>query len=174
MINDSLVSLAFRQFASMIEIEKVLAEIASPNDLKVWFLRLPWDEKAFKVKDDRISTDVSDGSAGNWLARVCKDGPRLVLTPTVNVFSKGTVIAGARFWRHLTAALNQTYNGFQLGRTGGPLVPALAAAAGLGLDRWDKAHFHKWTRPPAPVVHQDDARNTEADYARQAYSMFYQ
>jgi len=173
MIRDSLVLLAFRQFASTIEIEKSLDGIAGLDDLKAWFLRLPWDEKAFKVQDDRTSTDRSDGSAGNWMARVCKDGPRLILTPTVNVFSAGTVVRGSRFWKRLTVALDQTYNGFHLDHPGGLFASSLAESAGTAFNRCNKAHFHLWTRAPAPPV-RDDHATAKAIQDRQTYSMFYQ
>lgn len=177
MIRNSLVPLAFRQFASTIEFERALGEIATHRDFKAWFLQLPWDEKAFKINDDLASTDTPNGSAGNWLARICKDGPRLILTPTVHVFGKGVTVGGGQFWKQLILALHQTHSAFRLDRghdrSGQFPTETGNDAAGIALHRWDKSHFHKWTRAPERP-HQDDGKTTGVSQARQAYSLFYQ
>ncbi len=173
MIRDSLISQAFRQFASMIDIDKELDEIASPDDLKAWFRRLPWDEKAFKVNDDRTSTDHGDGSAGNWLARICKEGPCLALTPTMNVVNKGAMVGGAQFWKRLALALHQTHNGFHLGRADKRSSRPSAESTGLALNHWNRSHFQKWTQAPERP-HRDDGNDSNVSDSRRAYSMFYQ
>ncbi len=172
MTRESLISLAFRQFATLIALDEAPEYCTDRDELKAHFARLPWDEKAFKVNDDRMSGADTDASSGNWMARVSKDGPSLILSPTMDVYSKRIVIAGSQFWKRLSAALDHAAPVPSARRAEGETE----AAPALALNRWNKFHFAKWTQAPNRSERDKTAASDGAkpSAARQAYSIFYQ
>lgn len=165
------VSAAFRQLISMMNLEEALEHIQGQSGLMAYFSSLPWDEKVFKVDTTR-AIGAHDASSGNWMARVSKEGPVLTLTPTIDVNRASETISGARFWRRLITAIEREHDAVHLERGRRP-----AAAIGRHDEpeahRWDQRHFLKWTRAPAHPARRDE-RSGATSSARQAYALFYQ
>ena len=163
MMKESLISLAFQQFVTITGFDTASAHIVGKAEMKVLFARLPWDEKAFKVDDARIASDTGDVSSGNWMARVSKDGPCLILTPTMDALGKRTIIGGSQFWKRLATASHHP--------PAPPVAtrPDVSPTQPLALDRWNKNHFAKWTDAPRPERDsKTDRASDEPSAARQA------
>jgi len=161
-----MIALAFRQLASMMDLENLLEHLEDQTGLKAYFSGLPWDEKVFKI--DGHGDASADASSGDWMARISKDGPCLTLSPTVDINARTEIISGHRFWRQLTATIQSEYNAAHLD---GRRRPAAAPAETLTGHRWDQRHFLNWTRRPAR-----DGRPTEhaTPTHRQLYALYYQ
>jgi len=172
MSTTEVVSAAFRQLVSMMNLDEMIETIHRPGGLMSHFSAQPWDEKVFKVGPARASGGF-DASSGTWMAHVTKEGPVLALTPTVDVSRPGETISGARFWRCLIATIESECQAGHRERG----RPRALAAADLPGDaetrRWDRRHFLKWTQAPAPGERKK-ARPGPSSVARQVYALFYQ
>ena len=169
MTTKRVVAAAFRQLASMMILEEALEHIHSQHAFKAYFSRLPWDEKVFKIAD--TGENSGDASCGNWMARISKDGPRLTLSPTIDITKPPQTITGTQFWRQLIATVQAEYNSAHLGNR--HRDAASEQGEGLAGNRWNKHHFLKWTQAPAPVNRKAE-RPAVGPTARQVYALYYQ
>ncbi|MEI8393222.1 MAG: hypothetical protein WCF85_00700 [Rhodospirillaceae bacterium] len=180
MTSETFILSAFKHLAGVVRCDEVMDKVRSRNGLASWFAELPWDEKMFKVGDG-VSPELSPVS-GNWLARVSKDGPALILTSTMDPERAEIIVRGRNFWHHLIRALENGQDDASITSrshvrletvTHGHSTEESAPVQELALNRWDKRAFQRWTAksPQRPAVKR---RSSGAGTPSAAYSIFYQ
>ncbi len=182
---------AFEQLSTLVGTEEALELVHCRSGLSDLFLRQHWDEKVFKISDDDNSRGGT--SSGNWLARVIKQGPELILSNTIDPTRREIRVAGSQFWKHFLAALDrcaQATPANDSGKNGQGERPSVASriyglASGC-LGRWDRRNHVKWTQAPAwtqapvrtqartPLSKKMSIRAAQHRSARQLYSLYYQ
>ncbi|CAK0766760.1 hypothetical protein CCP2SC5_30068 [Azospirillaceae bacterium] len=104
-VEEELVSLAFRQFVKEVHIENRMEMMSRRDELAALFESFPWDEKIFTIHDANGMT---------WAADVFKEGPTLVLEPVDGGKGKEIHVKGSAFWKSFLSAFKYTSFGAHL------------------------------------------------------------
>ena len=101
----ALITAAFRKLIARSGIERTMDGNHSVAALLSQFQALPWDTSVFTLTGRDFD---------QWTVDVTKDGPTLTLTPADTDNQRRIVIGGSAFFRHLTAALEESHPGLHL------------------------------------------------------------
>ena len=108
------------------------------------------------------------------MARVCKAGPSLELTPTTDPGRKALLVRGHAFWKHLSLAVEPERRRTELSALAGRARMKAVNASEFFLNRWDKRSFLKWTAVPAGEPRKVTAPVKPGRAPSKSYVTFYQ